>query len=115
MDQRRDSREVEQGSFQSEPSEQEVWNFAQEMKQRVSLLDTSDAISGPSSSTQEVSNRHLGVVGEHMLCDWYQPEKNTVWAEPKVFKKLSDLKLALEQQSSVDIGIRANQWALGKS
>ena len=39
----RDSREVEQGSFQSEPSEQEVWDFAQEMKQRASLLDTLDS------------------------------------------------------------------------
>ena len=59
-----DSREVEQGSFQSEPSEQEVWDFAQEMKQRASLLDTLDAISGRSSNTQEVSNHPLGFFGE---------------------------------------------------
>ena len=47
-----------------------------------------------------------------MLRDWYQPEQNTVWVEPKVFAKLVDLKLAPEQQSSVDSGI--DQWALGK-
>ena len=33
-----DSKEVEQGSRQSEPSEQEVQVFAQEMKPRASLL-----------------------------------------------------------------------------
>ena len=48
-----DSREVEQGSFQSEPSEQEVWDFAQEMKQRASLLDTSGAISGRSTTLRK--------------------------------------------------------------
>ena len=67
-----DSREVEQGSFQSESSEQEVRDFVQEMKQRASLLDTSDAISGCSSNPQEVSNCRLGVVGECMLRNWYQ-------------------------------------------
>ena len=50
-----------------------------------------------------------------MLWDWYQPECNTVWAESKVFGKLLNLKLALEQQSSVDSGIQIDQWALGKS
>ena len=50
-----------------------------------------------------------------MLCDWYQPEQNSVWVEPKVFDKLIDLKLAPEQQSSVDSGIHIDQWALGKS
>ena len=65
-----DSRqEVEQESFRSEPSNQEVQDFAQEIKQRASLLDTSDAISGPSSRPQEVSNHHLGFVGECMLHD----------------------------------------------
>ena len=43
--------EVEQGSFQSEPSEQEVRDFVQEIKQRASLLDTLDAISGHSSNS----------------------------------------------------------------
>ena len=45
-----DSRhEDEQVSYRSEPSEQEVRNFAQELKQTASLLDTVDAISGRSS------------------------------------------------------------------
>ena len=91
-----DSREVEQGSFQSEPSEQEVRDFAQEMKQRASLLDTLDAITGHSSNSQEVSNRHRGVVGERMLHDWYQPVGGSVWSEHRVFDRLNGLTLAPE-------------------
>ena len=48
-----------------------------------------------------------------MLWDWYQPEHGSVWVEQKVMGKLNGLKLAPEQQSSVDSGIRFNQWALG--
>ena len=66
-----DSREVEQGPLQSEPSEQDVQDFVQEMRQRATLLDTLGAISGHSSNSQEVSNCHLGVVGERMLLGWY--------------------------------------------
>ena len=50
-----------------------------------------------------------------MLWDWYQPEHYTVWRGSKVFSKLNGLKLTPEQQSSVDSGIRIDQWALGKS
>ena len=93
-----DSRqEVEQESFRSEPSDQEVQDFAQEIKQRASLLDTSDAITGRSSRPQEVSNRHLGFVGEHMLHDWYQPTCGSVWPEAKVFNRLKSHTLAPEQ------------------
>ena len=49
-----------------------------------------------------------------MLRDWYQPEHGSVWVEQKVFDKLNHLKLAPEQQSLVDSGIRINQWALGR-
>ena len=50
-----------------------------------------------------------------MLHDWYQPEYGSVWAEQKVFDRLNTLKLAPEQQSSVDSSIRFDQWALGRS
>ena len=45
----------------------------------------------------------------------YQPERNTVWTESKVFGKLFNLKIIPEQQSSVESGIWIDQWALGKS
>ena len=66
------------------------------------------------TSDQKVQEYVLGLVRESMLCDRYQPERNSVWAEQKVFDKLIDLKLAPEQQSSVDSGIHIDQWALGK-
>ena len=50
-----------------------------------------------------------------MLLDWYQPEHGSVWPEQKVFHRLRGLTLAPEQQSSVDSGVRVNQWALTKS
>ena len=37
---------------------------------------------------------------------WFQPVSSSVWAEQKVFGKLNGLKLAPEQQASVDSGIR---------
>ena len=77
-----DSRqEVEQESFWSEPSDQDVQDFAQEIKQKASLLDTLDTISGCSSKSQEMSNCHLGFVGECMLHDWYQPTVLCGWKQ----------------------------------
>ena len=96
----------EQWSLQSEPTEQRVREFVQEAQHRVCHQYTSDAISGHSSKLQEVS---LGLVGECMLHDWYQPAHRSVWTEQKVFYKLKDLKLASEQQSSVDSDIRFDQ------
>ena len=66
-------------------------------------------MSGHSSKPQEVSNHRLELVRECMLQDWYQPEHGSVWAEQKVFDKLNDLKLAPEQQSSVDSSFRIDQ------
>ena len=60
---------------------------------------------GLGSKPQEVSKCKLGYVGERMLGDWYQSERNTVWTESKVFGKLNGLKLTFEQQSSVNSGI----------
>ena len=61
-----DSIEIESGPHQLEPSEQEIQDFVQEMRERSTLLDTSDAISGFSSNSQE-DKRRLGVVVESML------------------------------------------------
>ena len=85
------------------------------MECRASHQNTSDTITGHSSKPLEVSNRLLGFVRERILHDWYQPEHGSVWAEQKVFDKINNLKLAPEQQSSVDSGIRIDQWVLGKS
>ena len=106
--------QFEQWSQQSEPSEK-VQEYVLEAQHRASHQATLDCISGHGSKPQKVSRHHLGFVGERMLHDWYQPEQNTVWAEYKVFAKLINLKLAPEQQSSVDSGICIDQWALGKS
>ena len=80
-----DSKEVESHPHQLEPSEQEIQEFVQELKERSSFLDTSDAISGHCSNPQEVSNHRLGVVGEYILRSWYQPVRGSVWSEHKVF------------------------------
>ena len=85
------------------------------MECRASHQDTSDAITGHSSKPQEVSNHRLGLVGEHMLRDWFQPERFSVWLEAKVNAKLHNLALVLEQQSAVDSGICLDQWALGRT
>ena len=50
-----------------------------------------------------------------MLQDWYQLQRSTVWHEQKVFGKLNKLKLAPDQQSVVDSGVRVDQFALGWS
>merc|ERR1712101_27740 len=62
-----------------------------------------------------MSNCHLGVVRECMLCDWYQPVHSSVWSEHRVFDRLKGLTLAPEQQCSVDSGVHVDQWALTKS
>ena len=80
------------------------------MECRANHQDTSDSITGHSSKPQVVSNRRLGLVGEHMLQDWFQPEKNPVWGEAKVnAAKLHNLALVLELQSAVDSSIRLDQ------
>ena len=111
-----DSRqEVEQRSHQCKPSEWRVQEHVQEAWLRASHQDTSDTISGHSSKPLEERNSHLEFVGECMLCDWYQRECGSVWAEQKFFDRLKSLTLAPEQQSSVDSGIRFDQWVLGRS
>ena len=77
------------------------------MREKSTLQDTSDAISGFSSNSQE-DKRHLGVVGECMLQSWFQPERGSVWPEHKVFERLENLTLVPEQQSSVDSGVVTN-------
>ena len=96
-------------SCQLEPSDQSVREYIQEVQHRASHQDTSDAISGHSSKPQEVSNCCLGLVGERMLQDWFQPERYSVWSEAKVNAKLHNLILVPEQQSAVDSGIHLDQ------
>ena len=93
-------------------SDRRVQEYVQEAQRRASYQDTLECISGCSSKPQKVTNHRLGFVREHILPDWYQLERNSVWAEQKVFDKLNILKLAPEQQSSVDSGIYIEQWAL---
>merc|ERR1712082_37281 len=50
-----------------------------------------------------------------MLQSWYQPVLSSVWSEHKVFERLRNLLLVPEQQSSVDSGVRVDQWALSNS
>ena len=50
-----------------EPSEQEIQEYAQELKKESSFHDTVEAISVHCSNPQEASNHRLGVVREHML------------------------------------------------
>ena len=101
--------EFEQWSHQSEPSDQKVQEYVWEAQRIPSHQDTLDCISGHSFRPQEVSNCHLGFVGDRILSDWYHPERGSVWAEQKVFDKLNDLKLAPEQKSSVDNVILIDQ------
>ena len=91
LDQGCSGQRFKQESVQSDPSGLRVQEFVQDKECRASYQNTSDTITGHSSKPLEVSNRHLGLVGEHMLWDWFQPERNTVWAEAKVNAKLHNL------------------------
>ena len=50
-----------------------------------------------------------------MLQDWFHSQQGTVWSEQRVFGKLQWLKLAPEQQSTVDSGVRVDQFGLTRS
>ena len=50
-----------------------------------------------------------------MLQDWFQPQRGTVWSEPRVFGKVKGLRLVPEQHSTVDNGVRVNQFGLTRS
>ena len=104
-----------QDSVQSKPSGPKVEDFVWEMERRASHQDTLDAILGHSSIPQEASHRHLGIVRECMLRDWFQSQRNTVWMEALVNSKLEGLTLVPEQQSTVDSGICLDRWALGRT
>ena len=65
-----DSNEMESGPHRLEPSKQEIQDFVQEMRERSTLLDTSDAISSFGSNSLE-DKRHLGVVRECILHSWF--------------------------------------------
>ncbi len=50
-----------------------------------------------------------------MLRDWFMPMRISVWPLAKINSCLSNLTLALDQQSILDSGIRLNQWTLERS
>ena len=106
---------VQQESHQSEQCDQGVSDYVQEAERVASLGNTSNSISGRSYRPQGVSHPKLGLVGVHMLQDWFQTQQGTVWSEPRVFGKLQGLKLAPEQQSTVDSGVRVDQFGLTRS
>ena len=70
--------------------------------------NTSGSSSGHIYRPQYARNCRLGMVGEHLLQDWYQSQHGRVWAEHRVLGKLfvNRLKLVPEQQALVDIGMR---------
>ena len=103
----------EQESSQSEPDLRE--ECVREMERTACHLDTSNAIAGQGPNTQETSHRHLGVCGQRMLRDWFQPKRNSVWPEAKVNGCLHNLTLVPEQQSAFDSGIHLDQWTLERS
>ena len=72
-----------QESNQSKPSDLRE-ECVREMECRACHLDTSNAISGQGSSSQETSHHWLGVCGQRMLRDWFTPKRNSVWPEAKV-------------------------------
>ena len=66
---------VEQVPLQSEPN---VQDLVLEAQRRASLQATLDCLSGRGSRPQPQNSRRLGCVGNALLQDWYQPERNSV-------------------------------------
>ena len=106
---------MQQESPQSEQCDQSVSDFVKEAVRLASFQDTSNSISGCSYRPQVVSDCKLGLVRVHMLQDWLQPQQGMVWSEQRVISKLQGLKLPPEQQSTVDTGVRVDQFGLVRS
>ena len=85
-----DSMILESVPYQFEPSEQEIQDYIQERREKSTLQDTSDAISGFSSNSQEYKCR-LGVVGECMLQRWFQPVCRFVGWSKRFLRNLKTL------------------------
>ena len=85
------------------------------MEHRACHLDTTYAISGQGSSSQETSHCRLGVFGQHMLRNWFTPKRNSVWPKAKVNSSLSNLALVPDQQSTLEFGICLDQWTQERS
>ena len=81
---------------------------------KASFLVTLGCLSGRGSNPQPTNARKLGVVGNTLLQDWYQPERGSVWSEGKVLNKLKNLLLVPEQQAILDAGMRLDQFHLGR-
>ena len=108
----RDSKEIESCPHQIKPSEMDIKNFIQEMRERSNPPVISD-VSGLSSNPQE-RKLHLGVVGERMLWTWYQPVRECEWPVRLVFEKLKNLRLIPKQQERLEKDLDLDHWALYK-
>ena len=104
------SKEIESHPHQVEPSELDIQNFFQEMREISNPPVVLDA-SSLSSNPQEGKLR-LGVVVERMLWTWYQPVHEHVWPVQLVFDKLEILSLVPEQQGLVEEDLNLDRWAL---
>ena len=87
---RGDSRQgfMQQESHQFEQCDQGVSDYVQDTVHLASFQDTSNSISRHSYRPQDVSNHKLGLVGMHMLQNWFHTQQGKVWSEPRVFDKL---------------------------
>ena len=97
----------EQESSQSEPDLRE--ECVREIERTACHLDTSNAITGQDSNTQEAGHRHLGICRQCMLAEWYRPRRSSVLPEAKLNMCLGKLTLVSDQQSALDSGIRPDQ------
>ena len=104
------------GSHQSEQCDH-VWEGVLRTDYNVNVQDFPDSVCGHCYRPHHVSNRKLGLVRERMLRDWYQIQRNPIWAQHRVLSKhyVSRLHLVPEQKELLDYGVRFYHWSLDRS
>ena len=105
---------IEQFSTISEASSQPQ-DLALEARCKASHEATLARVSGCTSNPQPQQGRKLGVVGENMLQEMFLPGQNSIWTEADVLEKLNLLNLVPKQQSTLEYGIRLDQFGLDKT
>ena len=90
------------GSHQSKHDH--VWEGVQGTDYKVNVQDSPDSVCGHCYRLHSVSNCKLGLVREHILQDWYQTKRDSIWAHHRVLGKLYVDKLCLvpEHQELLD-------------
>ena len=83
-----------------------------EAQHKASFQISLDSFSGCGSNPSLRKGKELGYVRERILRKWYQPGRNTVQSEQVTFKKLTKLHLVPKQQSTLDSGVRLDQFSL---